>query len=267
MQYRSIRTREVLEELRRSAGHISAYDDFVYGSEYLNAVNHGDISPDDIVLLFSIDGAQLYQTKASDCWMFIWVIFNHGPESRYKKFRVEPGGTIPGPNKPKHADSFLFPTFHHLAALQHEGLHIWDSLDDRVFISHPFFAIASADAPGMTYINGLVGHQGAFGCRFYCPVKGRRRQDEKKYYPAHLKPDGINVPGSDHPDYDVYALTPMSLQEYALNLAHVMASPTNAEYLNRRRDTGISNLSSPPHAKCPRLLCRRFDALTITQYP
>ena len=34
---------------------------------------------DDIALQLSIDGAQLYRDKASDCWMFIWIIHNLHP--------------------------------------------------------------------------------------------------------------------------------------------------------------------------------------------
>ncbi|KIK95084.1 hypothetical protein PAXRUDRAFT_141559, partial [Paxillus rubicundulus Ve08.2h10] len=49
---------------------------------------------------------------------------------RYKKKYVLPGIIIPGLNKPKNIDSLLFPGFHHVTALQHEGLPIWDELQD-----------------------------------------------------------------------------------------------------------------------------------------
>ena len=39
--------------------------------------------------------------------------------------------------------------------------------------SYPYLLLATADGPGMTYLNGLVGHMGAYGCRLYCPTKGR----------------------------------------------------------------------------------------------
>ena len=125
-----------------------------------------------LVLLLSIDGAQLYAKKQPDCWISIWIILDHAPDARYMKKHVSPGTFIPGPNKPKNADSFLYPSLHHLAALQREGLKIWDAQDGRVFTSYPYLALATADGPGMTYLNGLVGHQGAFGCRLYCPMKG-----------------------------------------------------------------------------------------------
>ncbi|KAG1727849.1 hypothetical protein EDD22DRAFT_789241, partial [Suillus occidentalis] len=63
----------------------------------------------------------------SDCWIYIWIIVDHSPDRHYKKQHVLPGGVIPGPNKPKYIQSFLYPGFHHLAAIQWEGPSIWDA--------------------------------------------------------------------------------------------------------------------------------------------
>jgi hypothetical protein len=81
MRYRDIRTEEILKELGQNDGNIPSYYDFFHGSEYLQAVEDGHIKEGDPVLMFSIDGAQLYQNKASDCWIYIWVVFNHDPAS------------------------------------------------------------------------------------------------------------------------------------------------------------------------------------------
>jgi len=80
----------------------------------------------------------LYQMKASDCWISIWIVADHSPDLRYKKKHIFPATFIPGPNKPKHPDSFLFPGLYHLAALQKEGLMIWDAAEDRIFKSYPY---------------------------------------------------------------------------------------------------------------------------------
>lgn len=76
----------------------------------------GLLDKNDTILMLSFDGAQLYKNKASDCWMYIWIIVNLSPDGRYKK-QVIPGGTIPGPNKPKIAESYLFPGLHHIATI------------------------------------------------------------------------------------------------------------------------------------------------------
>ena len=117
-----------------------------------------------MVLMLSIDGAQLYQSKQSDCWIYIWVVFDLPPNKQYKKKYVLPGGFILGPNKPKNVDSFLFPGLHHAATIAKEGLRVWDAHQDIVFTSNPFIFLGTADGPGMTYLNGLTGHSGAQGC-------------------------------------------------------------------------------------------------------
>ncbi len=104
---------------------VENYDDFHCGKEIVEAVQRGDIKKDDILLMFSMDGAQLYKGKKSDCWIYIWVILNLSPDKRYKKRYVMPGGFIPGPNAPKDPNSFVFPGLHHVSALQREGLKIW----------------------------------------------------------------------------------------------------------------------------------------------
>ncbi|KAF8546051.1 hypothetical protein OG21DRAFT_1427996, partial [Imleria badia] len=94
---------------------IPLVNDIVMGWDFLGAVLDSDIKEHDIVLMVSLDGAQLYESKESDCWMYIWIIGNLSPDIHYCKLNVLPGGFIPGPKKPKNVDSFLFPGMHHLA--------------------------------------------------------------------------------------------------------------------------------------------------------
>jgi hypothetical protein len=243
MRYRQELTKKIRAHLHQSNGSMDVYEDFFYGRDYLDAVEQGRIRDEDVVLLFSIDGAQLYRNKQSDCWIYIWVILDHAPDVRYKKKYVLPGGFIPGPNKPKNVDSFLFPGIHHLSALQNDGLSIWDAGRNEVFVSQPFFALATADGPGMTYLDGLVGHSGAYGCRLYCPLKGRHKPGGGHYYPALLKPHGYDVEGCDHVDVDAAHLPGTSASEYSDNLQYVQQSINETQYKKRRKDTGISKPS------------------------
>ena len=84
------------------------------------------------------------------------------PNEQYKKWHVLPGRSIPGLNKPKNLNSFLFPGLHHVCVLQSEGLHILDTFQDQRFISQLFLALNTADGPAMAYLNGLIGHHGKF---------------------------------------------------------------------------------------------------------
>src|ERR1700683_3991042 len=101
---------------------VSPYSDFVNGSDYLDAVGDKNIMLEDVVLMFSIDGTQLYCNKASDCWIYIWVIMDHAPGIRYKNHYILPGGFIGGLNKPRNADSYICVELLHLGAIQKEGL-------------------------------------------------------------------------------------------------------------------------------------------------
>lgn len=135
MKYLACQTEEILAMLH-STGKIPVIEDIAMGHNYLSAYLAGDIKPLDIVLLFSINGAQLYKKKQSNCWIYIWIIINLSPDKQYRKVNVLPGGFIPGPNKLHNVESFLFPGFHHLLAIQKEGLTIWNASENNVFRSH-----------------------------------------------------------------------------------------------------------------------------------
>lgn len=61
LHYRQKCTESILEELQENGGaRTSASKDFFDGYDYLNAVKKGRITEDDMVLVLSIDGAQLY---------------------------------------------------------------------------------------------------------------------------------------------------------------------------------------------------------------
>jgi hypothetical protein len=237
MKYRAEESQRLFTSMFENGGRIPVYEDFIHGADYIRILpNIGD---HDTVLLFSIDGAQLYASKQSDCWIYIWVVMDLSPDRRYKKSHVLPGGFIPGPNKPKNIDSFLFPGLQHVSALQKEGLSIWDASVKQRFSSRPFVVMATADGPGMAYLNGLVGHTGVIGCRLYCPITGRRKENGH-YYPVLLKPDNYDVEFCDHADVDP---TWLKRLDYKAHLNMVMAVRHEAEYRRARLATGISKPS------------------------
>jgi hypothetical protein len=241
MRYRERRTQELLDELHQTGGNLAIYNDIFCGSDYLEEVVAGRIKSGDMVLLFSIDGAQLYQSKASDTWIYIWVILDHAPDRRYTKKLVLPGGFIPGPKPPNIIDSFLIPGIHHLSAIQNEGLKIWDARRNEVFISKVFLLVACADVLGMAALSGLVGHHGKYGCWLYCALPGRHKENLPQYYPARLKPDNYEITGCDHDDYPVDQIiaTANDSERYEQHLAFVERSPNKTQYTKRRLATGI----------------------------
>ncbi|KAG1831923.1 hypothetical protein DFJ58DRAFT_736501 [Suillus subalutaceus] len=132
MRWRQEYTNKIINELKTTDGIPEVYEDVLHGKQYLDVCQSGKIKDSDAVLMFSIDRAQLYESKQSNCWIYIWVIFDHAPDERYKK------------------------NLHHLRAIQTEGLPIWDSAKKILFRSNPFFFIATADSPSMAFLTGLV---------------------------------------------------------------------------------------------------------------
>jgi hypothetical protein len=148
-----------------------------------------------------------------------------------------------GQTSQKNVDSFLFPGLHHLAALQKEGLQIWDAVCNVTFVSNLFFALGTADTPGMVYLNGHVGHHGAYACHLYCSNRGRHKPGATCYYPALLKPSNYNVEGCSHSDVNPRFIPASSMDEYHKNLDYVLRSPNETQYKERRKQTGISKPS------------------------
>ena len=239
MCYRGKRTEQIFRELRANDGLVNTYDDVFCGQAYLDAVTQNKIQQHDMLLMLSIDGAQLYESKESDCWIYIWIVLDMSPDHRYKKKHVLPGAIIPGPKKPKIIDSFLFPGLHHLSAVQQEGLRIWDASRDREFLSRLFLFLACADGPGLLTLSNFVGHQGKNGCRMLCPLKGHRKPAASQYYPVLLKPNNYDVHGCDHPDVDVYSIGPSNSCVYTQQLLYLLSSPTQRVYEARHLETGI----------------------------
>ena len=253
MCYRRERTEELLREHAVPGQPPEPYDDILCGKAYLDLVDEGEIGENDTVLMLSFDGAQLYKSKDSNCWIYIWILVDLAPDKRYKIRNILPGGVIPGPNSPDDLDSFLFPGLAHISALQKEGLPIWNSYHGERTVSFLFLLLVLADSVAMAKVSGSVGHHGRKGCRMLCGLIGRNKPQGPHYYPALLKPTGFdNHPTSAHDDIDVHTLPVPSPTEYKKDLFYVVASRNENSYKDRRFDTGISKPSIV--AGIPRIL-------------
>ncbi|KAG2058368.1 hypothetical protein BDR06DRAFT_980550 [Suillus hirtellus] len=175
--------KKLFDELCESGGLIDTYDDFIMGSDYLNAILEGKITKNDIILMILMDGAQLYQMKVSDCWLYIWVVMDHAPDN--------------------------------------EGLSVYDAWHDIVFLSHPYLFLTTTDGPGLIYFDGMVGHCSKNGCHLYCGVIRHQKERGTHYYPVLLRPNNFHVVGCNHPDVNVFNLPLAGLQDYTANLFHL----------------------------------------------
>jgi hypothetical protein len=230
---------EPLLEKLCAGGSLNVYDDVYCSSILLDAVQRGNLSPDDTVLMLLIDGAQLYESKQSDCWIYIWVLLDLMLDLHYKKKYVLPGGFIPGPKKPKNMDSFVYTGLHHLLALQKDGLRIWNCATGCVFTSRPFFFLGTADGPGLAALHGQVGHHGTFGCHEYCSLGGQHKPGGPHYYPTLLKPMNYDLARCSHNNVDIFGLLSASPTQYFGNLGKLMACVTDADFRQTQKETGL----------------------------
>lgn len=253
MLYRWRKTEELLAELEATGELPRILDDILCGHDYMELAAEGKIKEYDSVLMLSIDGAQLYEKKQSDVWIYIWILVDLAPDKRYKIRNILPGGVIPGPQPPGEVDSFLFPGVAHVSALQKEGLPIWDALNREHQLSMIFILLVLADSIGMGDVSGSVGHHGHKGCRLLCGFIGRNKIRGPHYYPALLRPDGFERHRtSRHPDVDVNELPIPDPVKYNRDLIEVITSPNQTQYEKRRFDTGIGKPSI--FARLPRIL-------------
>jgi hypothetical protein len=213
----------------------------------------------DTMLSFSMDGAQLYRNKKSDVLIANWVLLNLDPKSRYKKTEAMPAFVVPGPEKVKHPDSFMYPSWREVRILMDHGLKIRNGalpVPNQLQTSHLHLLLTLADAVAMAQILGTVGHIGDRSCRENCPTKGRLMPTGSTYYPCLHKPDGYARPKGNHPSSDPadVAAYEMSREEYLNDLNRVLRSTTQGRFEHNRRAAGLVK---------PSLLCALPDLYSL----
>jgi hypothetical protein len=106
MQYCQQHTQALLKEIQVNDGFVKTCDDVLCGTAYLDAIRDQKILPDDILLMLSIDGVQVYENKESDCWIYIWIILDLSPEYRYKKSMFSLAQLSQAPRNPSSSSRF-----------------------------------------------------------------------------------------------------------------------------------------------------------------
>jgi len=196
---------EEIQQILDAGGVLSNYDDTCCGKEFIDLFCTGKISLGDIILQLSLDGTQLFQDKAFDYWIYIFIIHNLSLNLCYQKSFVIPDGFIPG--KPDLLKLFLFLGLYHISALQCKGFKYFDSFRNiLVPDAKLILALLTADGPAMSSIAQMVRHNGKHGCRQLCTLPGRHRAEDSHYNPAMLKLHNYAVVRYDHNDVSFWEL-------------------------------------------------------------
>jgi len=247
--YRDKKIQQYYDDLEKiqDAGDI-VFDDIFCGQDVLDLAERLNLNSDDTTVIFSFDGAQLYQNKKSDTWIAIWIVTDYDPKTRYRSKHILPALIVPGPNKPKNLGSFLFRSFHHLSAIQHEdngaGIKVFDAVKKAVVSSWTILNFVTGDTIALIEADGRVGHHGMHGCRKQCKFHGRHKPGSGHYFSAHLRPNNYGVLDCNHPDFDFCSFRfQSSPAEYQESLAKVVNSIDQNDYEKNCKLTGISKPS------------------------
>ena len=124
-----------------------------------------------------------------------------------------------------------------------DGRSVWWNMWRSMVVWERQFWRVSPNSPGMTYLNGLVGHHGKNGCCLYCSAVGWHKPGISHYCPAFYRPHKYNVEGCSHEDYSYEDPPVCSPEFYEENLQYLMASPNERQYKKHRLEIGISKPS------------------------
>ncbi|KAF8824070.1 hypothetical protein HHX47_DHR9000462 [Lentinula edodes] len=105
----------------------------------------------DIALGLSTDGFGPFKRRKHTCWPLILFNYNLPPEIQFHMENILAVGVIPGPKKPKDADSFMWPLVREMLQLA-LGITTFDVLLKKIFTLRAYLILVFGDIPAVTMI-------------------------------------------------------------------------------------------------------------------
>jgi hypothetical protein len=151
----------------------------------------------DMVLGLSTDGYAPFRRRAKTAWPLLLFNYNLPPDIRFHQDNMLSLGVIPGPNKPKDFDSFLWPLVEELLELE-LGVLARDGRTQKHFHLRAHLLLVFGDMPAISMVMNMKGHNGFCPCRF-CEIRGAR-------IPGNVhSPYYVPLDRSKHPNPDARA--------------------------------------------------------------
>ena len=204
-----------------------------------HSLGHNYFSDDrDIALGLATDGVNPWRRRKSTFWPILLYNYNLPPEERFHDDNAICIGEVPGPEKPKDMDSFLFPTTQELLKLA-VGVQAYDVIEDEIFTLHAYLIAIFGDIPAVSMLLRMKGHNARLPCRL-CTIQAVRIPNSRTttlYVPLCHK----NLQ-SGQTDYNPADL-PLRTHEQFMAQAHeVQSARTNAESEQLAVKYGINGL-------------------------
>ncbi|KAF7333167.1 hypothetical protein MVEN_02382500 [Mycena venus] len=210
--YRSLQTKEVQINGKK------------YGHKYFSDRR-------DVALGGSWDGFSPFKHRKKTAWPLIIFDYNLPSDLRFLLQFILALGVIPGPNKPKDSDSFLWPFVQELLKLA-VGVRAFDILSGELFALRAYLILVFGDIPAVSMFMRMKGHNGISPCRMY-KIIGLRIPNSR--VTTHYVP----LDRSRHPDvrrdpaaiqvYDAANLPARSAAEIIAQGSEVESAKTKAE--------------------------------------
>ncbi|SAL96359.1 hypothetical protein [Absidia glauca] len=145
--------------------------DIFDGAVYKNMVERGCFgSPYDVAITLGIDGFSPFNKGLFQATIVNTIIMNIDPKDRYKKHNMGQIMIIPGYNKPKNLESFLFPMLQELEHLSRIGIKI-RTVDEGAITAKVHLIAFFGDIPAVADLVKHREHTSYYGCRM-CFVRG-----------------------------------------------------------------------------------------------
>ena len=235
---------------RAKAGKGGCMTDVFDGSHYLGLLqkevtinSHGlghtyFSDPRDIALGLATDGVNPWRRRKSTFWPILLYNFNLPPEERSHDNNAICIGEVPGPEKPKDMDSFLYPAVQELLKLS-VGVRAYDVVEEEVFTLRAYLLTIFGDIPAVSMLLRMKGHNGRSPCRL-CTIQGVRIPDSRSstyYVPLCRK--NLRV---DQVDYDPTNLPLRTHEQFMAQARNIQAAETNSQSERLATEYGINGI-------------------------
>lgn len=205
----------------------------------------------DIALGLSLDGFCPFKRRSQTCWPLIIFNYNLPPDIRFHLCHLLCAGVIPGPQKPKDADSFVYPLILELLEFL-MGIPTFDIQRDELFALRAFLIVVFGDIPAISMIMRMKGHNAIFPCRM-CMIKGVRVPDTRNtsHYVPLYRANHPTVLADEH-DLEIPIYNPANLplrthEQFLEQARNVQLAPTSAEEQRRAKACGIKGIPVLSH--------------------
>lgn len=192
----------------------------------------------DIALGLATDGVNPWRKRKSSFWPLFLYNFNLPPEERFHDNNGICIGEVPGPEKPKDMDSFLYPAVQELLKLA-VGIKAYDIIEEEIFVLRAYLLTTFGDIPAVSMVLRMKGHNGRSPCRL-CTIQGVRipNSPNTTYYVPHSHKN-LQV---NQTDYDPADLPPRTHEQFMAQAHEVQLAMTNAESERLATEYGINGI-------------------------